>query len=92
MAKGNKGGVTKDDERYGDNSQPKHENAYGYAEKAPPASQGDRNSSNWSVSTQSSGSYPKSEVSGGGESVHERSSYGSHPDNYDHTETHRAPE
>lgn len=93
MPKGNKGGVTKDDERYGDNSQPKHENSYGYASSAPPASQGNRNSQGpWDLPSENSGSYPKSAVSGGGESVHERTSNGTPIDSYDHNDTHRAPD
>lgn len=78
MAKGNKGGSTKEQtERYGDDSQPKHENGWEYKESAPPPSQG---------------TYPQPALGGGGESVHERSSYGSHPDDYDHNDTHRVPE
>lgn len=95
MPKGNKGGVTKDDERYGDNSQPKNTNAYDYATNAPPASQGNRNSNNWSVDQIKqfpNPGYPKSEVSGGGESVHERGSYGNAIETYNHNDTHRAPE
>jgi hypothetical protein len=82
MAKGNKGGVTKDDERYGDNSQPKHENAYGYGENAPPASQGRRNSSNWQFESKGESGYPEPATPGGGMSFHERPSMqqDSHPD------------
>lgn len=38
--KGNKYGITKDDTRYGDMAQPKHENEWGYHEDQPAPSQG----------------------------------------------------